>query len=161
MSPTSTVQTCLGFDYGTVRIGIAVGTALTGTATPLVTLTKVKGKPDWDAITALIEEWQPTTLIVGLPLNDDGTAHDMTKAAQRFGNQLHGRYNLPVFTHDERLSSIEAERMLASDSAENCSQKKKDKQNRSGSKQQKGDTDKLAAKLILESWFATQIQRRT
>jgi putative Holliday junction resolvase len=142
---TSTAETCLGFDYGTVRIGVAVGQTLTGTATALVTLNNVNGKPDWDAITALIEEWRPTTLVVGLPLNDDGSAHNTSKAAQRFGNQLHGRYNLPVFTMDERLSSVEAERMLADR-----------KGKKRGSEKHKGETDKLAAKLILESWFSTQ-----
>ena len=133
-------QTCLGFDYGTKRIGVAVGQALLGSATALVTLTRKQGKIDWDSISALIKEWQPDAFVLGLPVNADGTAHDVTKAVQRFGNQLNGRYNLPVHTIDERLSSSEAESLLSL-----------------GKKAySKEAVDKLAAKLILESWFVAQ-----
>ena len=133
-------QTCLGFDYGTKRIGVAVGQALTGTARPLDTLISKQGKPDWDSISALINEWQPDALVLGLPVNADGTQHEITKAAQRFGNQLNGRYNLPVYMMDERLSSSEAEQLLA-DNDKSYS---------------KPDVDMMAASLILESWFAEQ-----
>ena len=98
---TST-YTCLGFDFGTKRIGIAVGQSLTGTASALTTLNTLQGKPDWDAISALIKEWQPDRLIVGLPVNKDGSLHEISKAAQRFGNRLNGRYNLYLPGHCQR-----------------------------------------------------------
>jgi putative holliday junction resolvase len=134
-------RTLLCFDYGLKRIGVAVGQELTGTANPLTTIRANDGKPDWPAISRLIEQWQPDALLVGLPLNIDGTFHELSYRAQRFGNQLHGRYNLPAHFMDERLSSLEAERLL---------------KNRKGKKPQKEDIDKLAAKVILETWFAQQ-----
>ena len=105
-------ETLLAFDYGTRRIGIAVGQTLTGTARPLATLKSRNGKPDWEAIGRLIREWQPDRLVVGLPLHMDGSEQPMTELARRFGRQLEGRYNLPVEWADERLTSEEAERNL-------------------------------------------------
>lgn len=128
----------LGFDFGTRRIGVAVGQELTATATALETLPSRDGGPDWAGISRLIEQWQPDALVLGLPLNLDGSEHEITRLARRFGNRLHGRYNLPVYTIDERLSSAEAEQLLA------------------GKSHDKGDVDKLAAQLILESWLSSQ-----
>ena len=133
-------RTLLCFDYGLTRIGVAVGQDLTGTANALTTIKASDGKPDWDAITRLIEQWQPDAVVVGLPLNMDGTYHELTDRAQRFGNQLHGRYNLRAYFVDERLSSLEAERLLQSKSR----------------KVQAEDIDKYAAKVILETWLAQQ-----
>lgn len=133
---------CLGFDFGSQRIGVAVGQALLGSAKPLITITYTQGKPDWDAVTRLVNEWRPDALILGLPTHADGSLNETSKAAQRFGKQLQQRYNLPVYTIDERLSSIEAEQILA--------QQQK--------KYSKADVDKMAAKLILESWFAAPVQ---
>jgi len=144
----SKTRTLLAFDYGLKRIGVAVGQELTGTATALVTLRATDGKPDWAAITRLIEQWQPDALLVGLPLNMDGTFHDLSYRAQRFGNQLHGRYNLRAYFMDERLSSLEAERELKAGSS-----KKPGKKSR---KVQAADIDKVAAKVILESWLMQQ-----
>ncbi len=127
----------LGFDYGTKRIGVAVGQTLTGSARPLATVSARDGKPDWDAITRLIAEWQPAALVVGLPVHMDGTEHERTARARRFGNQLRGRYNLPVHSVDERLTSYEAEQELRAQ----------------GKKVQ--DLDPLAAQLILQSWLDT------
>lgn len=129
----------LGFDFGTRRIGVAVGQELTRTARELETLNSRDGGPDWQGISRLIEQWQPDALVVGLPLNADGSDHELTTRARRFGNRLKGRYNLPVFTIDERLSSVEAERQLAEKGHFT-----------------KGDVDKLAARIILESWLAQQ-----
>lgn len=143
MSLPAKPRTFLGFDYGTERIGVAVGQELTGTATPLTTVRATDGKPDWPAITRLIEQWQPDEVVVGLPLNMDGTFHELSYRAQRFGNQLHGRYNLRAHFVDERLSSLEAERLLKDQSR----------------KFQKADIDMLAAKIILESWLAEQVTR--
>lgn len=129
-------MTYLGFDFGLKRIGVAVGQALTRSATALETLRAVKDKPDFDAIARLIARWQPVGLVVGLPLNMDGSETDITPRVRRFANQLRERYRLPVHMMDERLSTHEAERLLA----------------QSGSKQ-RNDSDKLAAQLILQSWL--------
>jgi putative Holliday junction resolvase len=145
-------RTLLGFDYGLKRIGVAVGQELTGTATALVTIRATEGKPDWEAITKLIKQWNPDELVVGLPLNMDGTFHDLSYKAQRFGNQLHGRYNLRAHFMDERLSSLEAERQMKNSQRapiKNARQKK-------SRKIQKADIDKMAAKVILESWLDQQ-----
>jgi putative Holliday junction resolvase len=135
----SDTKTFLGFDFGLKRIGVAVGQDLTRSATGLVTLTAVKDKPDWNAIAALIGEWHPQALVVGLPLNMDGTENELTKRARRFSNQLRERFRLPVHLMDERLSTIEAERLIA----------------QAGSKHDR-DSDKLAAQLILRSWIEHQ-----
>lgn len=142
----STNCTLLGFDYGLKRIGVAVGQELTGTANALTTIRATDGKPDWDAITHLIEQWQPDAVVVGLPLNMDGTYHELSYRAKRFGNQLHGRYNLRAHFVDERLSSLEAERLLS----------EKPPQHKKARKPQAADIDKMAARVILESWLAQQ-----
>ena len=130
-------HTLLGFDYGTKRIGVAVGQDISRSVTPLTTLPSQNDKPDWDAISKLITEWQPDRLVVGLPLHLDGSVQPLTQKAQRFGNQLKGRYNLPVEMVDERLTSHEAEHELVS----------------RGGKTAKADIDALAAALILQSWL--------
>jgi putative Holliday junction resolvase len=133
-------QTLLGFDYGTRRIGVAVGQDISRSVTPLTTLSSQNDKPDWNAISKLIAEWQPDRLVVGLPLHLDGSTQPLTEKAQRFGNQLKGRYNLPVEMVDERLTSHEAEAELAAQ----------------GGKVAKADIDALAAALILQSWLDQQ-----
>ncbi len=102
-------RTLLGFDFGTRRIGVAVGQAVTGTARPLVTLDCRDGTPDWTAIGALLDQWQPDALVVGLPLLADGSEGETCEAARRFARRLAGRYHLPVHLQDERLSSAAAE----------------------------------------------------
>lgn len=102
-------RTLLGFDYGRRRIGIAVAQEITGSASPLATVaTTPGGKPDWPVIEKLVHTWRPDALVVGIPLNMDGSPQGMSRAARRFANQLHERFRVPVFTADERLSSIEA-----------------------------------------------------
>jgi putative Holliday junction resolvase len=142
---TQKSRTFLAFDYGTKRIGVAVGQELTGTATALSTVRATDGKPDWDAITKLIEQWQPDEVVVGLPLNMDGTDSELSRRAQRFGNQLHGRYNLRAHFMDERLSSMQAEEELR--------ERQPAKPRGKSRKVQAADIDKVAAKIILESWF--------
>ena len=137
-------RTLLCFDYGLKRIGVAVGQELTGTASALTTVAARDGKPDWDAISRLFEEWRPDAVVVGLPLNMDGTDHELSRRARRFGNQLHGRYNLPAHLIDERLSSLEAESRLKG----GLRQKARHKE----------DIDKLAAQVILETWLAEQLR---
>ena len=132
------MSTLLGFDYGPAKIGVAVGQTLTGTASPLTTLRAIQQKPDWEAITGLIQEWQPEALVVGLPYNMDDTEAEVAERARRFSRQLEGRYHLPVHLVDERLTSIEAKNQLG----------RKPKQIE--------ELDALAAKLILETWLSEQ-----
>lgn len=121
----------MGFDFGTTRIGVAVGQRVTGTATALATLAARDGVPDWEAISKLVTEWQPARFVVGLPLNMDGTESEMSARARRFSRKLQGRFHIPTETMDERLSSREA-RELA---------------------ERNESIDAVAARLILESWF--------
>ncbi|MFA9439920.1 Holliday junction resolvase RuvX [Uliginosibacterium sp. sgz301328] len=106
------MTTLLGFDFGTARIGVAVGETETGLAQPLTTIAGEAAAPRFAAIAKLIDEWRPGRLVVGLPLAMDGAEHDMTARCRRFANQLNGRFGLPVDLVDERLSSAEAEDML-------------------------------------------------
>lgn len=133
--------TLLAFDYGRRRIGVAVGQSITCSARPLTTINCINQKPDWPLIEGLLTTWKPDALIIGLPMNMDGTEHEMSKAARRFSNQLHGRYGLPVELVDERLTSIEASSRIAE---QKLSKKKR---------LDKKTIDTVAAQLILESWF--------
>lgn len=135
-------RTILGFDFGMKNIGIAVGQELTGTANTLTAIKARDGIPDWDQIASLLREWQPALLVVGLPLNMDGTEQEMTAAARRFGNRLHGRFGMPVEWQDERLTTYEALDQLGIRS-------KMDSRQRS-------DVDQLSAQLILQSWLNQQ-----
>ena len=111
--PSSTPVTIVAFDFGLSRIGIAVGQAVTRTATGLTTLVARGGMPDWSHVDALIREWRPARLVVGLPLNMDGTMSDMAEAARAFAGDLEKRFNLPVDLCDERLTSFEARGLSA------------------------------------------------
>lgn len=135
-------RTILGFDFGMKNIGIAVGQELTRTANPLTAIKARDGIPDWEQIAQLLQDWQPALLIVGLPLNMDGTEQAMTAAARRFGNRLHGRFGLPVEWQDERLTTYEALDQMGIRS-------KMDSRQRS-------DVDQLSAQLILQSWLNQQ-----
>lgn len=106
---TSSDITVLGFDWGKKRIGTAVGNSITRTATALRTLRGDRNDLKFDAIAALIREWQPQQLVVGLPLHPDGAEHDNTARARRFARQLEGRFGLPVALVDERYTSVTAE----------------------------------------------------
>ncbi len=130
-------QVILGFDYGYRRIGVAVGQTVTGTASPLVTLAARDGQPDWPEVEALIEQWQPATLVVGLPLQLDGRTSELTEAAQRFARRLEGRYKRPVHLMDERLTSREAQGTRS----------------RHGKRGHTMDLDPLAAQIILQNWL--------
>jgi len=131
-------RTLLAFDFGSKKIGIAVGQELTRSARPLATLRHIGNKPDWQGITRLVHAWRPDALVVGLPLNMDGTEQEMTRAAKRFANQLRGRYHLPVFHEDERLSTKAAEQIIR-DHPEGDA---------------RHGVDALAAQLILETFFS-------
>lgn len=104
--------TVLGFDVGSKYIGAAVGQTVTATANPLETIRVRNGKPDWARIEMLIRTWEPQVVVVGEPLNMDGTEQPMTATARRFGRQIHGRFGVAVETTDERLSTVEARARL-------------------------------------------------
>ena len=129
-------ETLIAFDFGEKRIGIAIGQTVTRTATPLETVPVRRRKPDWGAIDRLIDAWKPDALVVGLPLNMDGTDQGMTARARRFAHRLHARSGLPVHLADERLSTREAWTRLVE----------------SGSR--RDGPDPVAAQIILEGWFA-------
>jgi putative holliday junction resolvase len=107
--PVGCEATLLAFDYGEKRIGVAIGNSLTRHARALVVLQNRNREYRFEAVGKLIGEWKPDALVVGLPCHPDGTPHEMTQLAKRFGNQLNGRFNLPVTWVDERYSSVEAE----------------------------------------------------
>ena len=132
------MQTFLGFDFGVKRIGIAVGQRVTGTATALCTVNARNHAPDWEQIGALITEWRPNALVVGLPLHADGTDSAVTRAARKFAQQLEGRYRLPVHMMDERLSSQAAEALQQED------------------RQASAGLDAIAARIILQDWLDTE-----
>jgi putative Holliday junction resolvase len=137
-----TARTILCFDYGTKSIGVAVGSELTGSATLLTALKAKDGIPDWLQIERLIKEWQPQLLLVGLPLNMDGSEQEFTARTRKFANRLHGRFGLPVTFHDERLSTADARsRLFADGGYRNLS---KDK------------VDSLSAQIIFEGWYEQQ-----
>ncbi|WP_312239640.1 Holliday junction resolvase RuvX [Pantoea sp.] len=132
-------QTLLGFDFGTKSIGVAVGQQLTGTARPLTALKAQDGTPDWNLIERLLKEWQPDLVVVGLPLNMDGTEQLLTARARKFANRLHGRFGIRVELQDERLSTVEARAALFE---------------RGGYRAlNKGHVDAQSAVIILQDWF--------
>lgn len=141
MVPRATGEkaTVLAFDFGTRRIGVAIGNALLGVARPLTTIADDANAPRFAAVAALIEEWQPGVLVVGLPLHGDGTPHELTARAERFARQLEGRFGLKVARVDERYTSQAAEDALVMAGA--------------GAGERKAVRDSVAAQLILQSWF--------
>ncbi|HLB55835.1 MAG TPA: Holliday junction resolvase RuvX [Coxiellaceae bacterium] len=128
----------LGFDFGLKRIGVAVGQTTTRSANPLTILKADRGVPHWDEIKKLITEWGADTLIVGLPLNMDGTEQFITQQAKIFGEELKKHFKLPVIFVDERLTTIAAKDEIHS--------------TRKGAARFER-ADSVSAKLILESWL--------
>jgi putative Holliday junction resolvase len=134
----------LGFDYGSKNIGVAVGQAITGQARELCVLKAQNGVPDWQKVEALIREWQPDAIVVGLPLNMDGTKSEMSERAEKFARRLNGRFNLPVHTHDERLTTFEAKgQRMAGGQRGGYAEK---------------PVDALAAALLLEGWLSAHTE---
>ena len=99
------MSTVIAFDFGLKRIGVAVGNTVLRQPTPLAVIEAARNENKFAAITRLLDEWQPSTLVVGLPLQPDGAEHEMTVRCRRFANQLHGRYDIPAVLIDERYSS--------------------------------------------------------
>jgi putative Holliday junction resolvase len=125
----------LCFDFGSKRIGVAYGQSITGTAQALQTLAARDGIPDWQEIEKLVRQWQPSVFVVGLPFNMDDSESELLLRARKFGQRLEGRLHKPCYGMDERLSSFEARGQLLRGEAD-------------------ASVDSLAARLILESWFA-------
>lgn len=129
----------MAFDFGTKSIGVAIGQRVTCTAQHLTAFKTCNGVPDWLLVKKLLNEWQPETVVVGLPLNMDGSEQPLTVRARKFANQLHGRFGIQVILHDERLSTVEAIAELFE---------------RGGYRAlEKGQVDARSAVIILESWF--------
>ncbi len=124
--------TVMAFDYGTRRVGIAVGNSVTMAGEPLRTIAAANSDALFKDIEALLAEWQPNQLVVGRPTHPDGTPHEMTAKAIRFGNQLHGRFRLPIAWVDERYTSVVLE----------------------GDAQMRDNLDAHSAALILEQYFS-------
>jgi putative holliday junction resolvase len=131
--------TVLAFDFGTKRIGVAVGNTVVRVAHPLATIAAEANARRFDAIAALIAEWQPARLLVGRPLHTDGTEHEMTQRAQRFAHQLEGRFGLPVAFVDERYTTRAADAAL--------------REAGTTGRARKSARDEVAAQLILQSYF--------
>ena len=124
--------TVMAFDYGTRRVGVAVGNSITRAGEALKTIAAANADTLFKEIEGLLAEWQPNQLIVGLPTHPDGADHEMTTKSKRFGNQLYGRFNLPVDWVDERYSSVVLE----------------------GDADMHDNLDAHSAALILEQYFA-------
>lgn len=132
-------EVLLGFDFGTKRIGVAIGQTVTQTARALNTLQAKEGVPSWDALDKLIKSWQPEAFVVGIPLNMDGTEQPITQAARAFAKSLQTRYQLPVYEMDERLSTKDARERLFAEGGYKALQN--------------GQIDSVAAQLILQNWL--------
>ena len=107
MNVPPSLLTFIAFDYGEKRTGVAVGNRLLGTAQPQASI-HVQGAARFEQIAKRLAEWQPQAIVIGVPFHPDGAAHENTARAQKFGRQLHGRFQLPVFEVDERYSTTEA-----------------------------------------------------
>jgi len=133
--------TILAFDFGMKHIGVAVGQTITKSATPLMTLPAQGGEPAWQDIKAIIDEWKPAMMIVGIPLNMDGSRQAITENADTFRDALEEHFKLPVVGMDERLSTVEARNQIFEEHGYKGLSKDK--------------INAVSAALILESWFVT------
>lgn len=141
--PSGAPRVVLAFDFGARRIGVACGDTVSRTAAPLHGVPAGSGGPRWEAIDALLREWQPALGVVGLPYNTDGSDSAMTGAARSFATELTRRFGLRVELIDERYSSMEAEARL----------KAARESGRRRRRVAKSDVDAAAACIILERWF--------
>jgi putative Holliday junction resolvase len=134
--------TALAFDFGERRIGVAVGEPEVGITHPLLTISTDSNDERFAAIAKLLQEWKPTNLVVGLPTHGDGTPHEMTRLSRKFAQRLKGRFGLPVWLVDERLSSVIAESLLEEAGVRG--------------RKQKPALDQVAAQAILATWFEAE-----
>jgi len=136
---TNVIRTILAFDFGLRQIGVAVGNCPLKTTQPLAIIRAKNGKPDWQALEKLMQDWQPDLLVVGDPVNMDGSAGEMSERAKKFARRLHGRWGTAIEMADERLSSFEAKQTMR-------------EQGHRGNYKDK-PVDSYAAELILQTWF--------
>ena len=132
-------RTVLAFDFGLRQIGVAVGNCLLNTTQPLAIISAREGIPDWSAVERVVAEWQPDLLLVGDPLNMDGSASELSTRARKFARRLHGRLGIPFEMADERLSSFEAKQLS------------RERGHRGDFKRQPVDSE--AAELVLRAWL--------
>jgi putative pre-16S rRNA nuclease len=137
-------DTILAFDFGRRRIGIAVGQQVTGSANPVGVVSNGESGPDWQKISRILDDWQPARLIVGMPVNVDGSRADIASLVENFIDDL-GRFDRPVHTVDERYTSLEAEEMLRSGRATGLR-----------GRIRKETIDSIAAVLIAERWLGKE-----
>ena len=140
---SNTIRTVLAFDFGLRQIGIAVGNTALKTAQPLAIVSAKNGKPDWQALEKVVQEWLPDLLVVGDPLNMDGSAGEMSERARKFARRMHGRWGTAFEMADERLSSFEAKQDM------------RELGHRGDYKDK--PIDSYAAELILQTWFREQL----
>lgn len=141
MKPSIKHHVLLGFDFGTKRIGVAVGQTITQTARPLTTLAAQQGVIQAEALYPLIKTWQPDGFVVGIPLNMDGTEQSTTHAARRFAQWLSETFSLPVYEMDERLSTRGAREQVFAEGGYRALKQ--------------AEVDSLAAQIILQNWLDT------
>jgi putative Holliday junction resolvase len=140
---SNTIRTVLAFDFGLRQIGVAVGNTALKTAQPLAVVAAKNGKPDWQILEKLVQQWQPDLLVVGDPLNMDGSASEMSERAKKFARRMHGRWGTAFEMTDERLSSFEAKQDM------------RELGHRGDYKDK--PIDSYAAELILQTWFREQL----
>ena len=133
------IRSVLAFDFGLAQIGVAVGNTLLRSTQPLAILRAREGIPDWQALEQLVRDWQPDLLLVGDPLNMDGSDSELCERARKFARRLHGRLGLPVTMVDERLTSFEAKQVSR-------------EQGHRGDYKRR-PIDSQAAELVLQSWL--------
>lgn len=132
-------RTVIGFDFGKKYIGVAVGQEITGSASPLGSIKANDGIPNWEQLTHYLKEWLPDIIVIGLPLNMDGSEQQLTLDAKKFGSRIAGRFGLPIEFQDERLTTADAkERLFAQGGYRNL---------------KKDNIDAVSAALIIESFF--------
>ena len=130
----------LAFDFGLKHIGVAIGQEITNTAQTFFSLEAKNGEPDWSKLDPLVKEWTPKLLVVGNPLNMDGSESEIKKKSDKYSNLINKRYNIPVELMDERLTTREAKDRLKAEEDNSASSGR--------------DTHQIAAQIILENWFS-------
>src|SRR3990167_2965995 len=136
----------IGFDFGMKRIGVAIGQTVTQTARPLDTIQSKNGVPNWDAVAKLIKKWLPDALVVGIPLNMDGTEQAISQHARQFAALLLERFHVPVYEMDERLTTKDARERLFTQGGYKALQD--------------GQVDRVAAQLILQNWLVDKLDKK-
>tara|TARA_B100001245_G_scaffold224791_1_gene198851 strand:+ start:583 stop:1008 length:426 start_codon:yes stop_codon:yes gene_type:complete len=136
----SGTKVILAFDFGLKHIGVAIGQEITNTAQTFFSLDAKNGEPDWSQLDPLVKEWNPKLMVVGNPLNMDGSDSEIKKNSDKFSDLINKRYNVPVELMDERLTTREAKARLKSEEGSFISTGK--------------DTHQIAAQIILENWFS-------